>query len=80
MVLACVADCYQTSRPYRLRDTWKFCTAEQQNDSAYPVGRATIKKVLCTDRTGGQISTFVLLELSQIHAAVALHAVAHIPA
>ena len=45
---------------------------------AHPVGRVAVEEVLGADRTGGQISTLVLLELSQIHAAVALHAVAHI--
>lgn len=47
---------------------------------AYPVGGVAVKKVLCTDRAGGQISAFVGLELCQTHAAVALHAVSSIPA
>lgn len=46
----------------------------------HPVGGVAVKEVLCADRAGGQISALVLLELRQVHAAVALHAVAHIPA
>ena len=45
-----------------------------------PVGRIAVKEVLGTDRAGGQVSALVLLELSQVHAAVALHAVAHVSA
>lgn len=46
----------------------------------HPVGRVAVEKVLGTDWAGGQVSALVLLKLSQVHAAVALHAVAHIPA
>ena len=48
--------------------------------SAYPVGGIAVKKVLCTDRACGQVPALVGLELSQAHAAIALHAVPRIPA
>lgn len=54
--------------------------AQPSSAKAHPVGRVAIKKVLSTDRAGGQVSALVLLELRQVHAAVALHAVAHISA
>lgn len=46
---------------------------------AHPVRRVAVKQVLSADRASGQVAALVLLELSQVHAAVALHAVAHVP-
>ena len=45
---------------------------------AHPVRRVAIEEVLSADRTGGQVPALVLLELSQVHAAVTLHAVTHV--
>lgn len=50
------------------------------NKEPHPIRRITVKQILCADRAGGQVPAFVLLELSQVHAAVALHAVTHISA
>ena len=46
---------------------------------AHSVRRVAVKEVLGADRAGGQVPALVLLELSQVHTAVTLHAVAHIP-
>ena len=45
----------------------------------HPVRRVAVEEVLSADRARGQIPALVLLELSQVHAAVALHAVTHVP-
>ncbi len=45
----------------------------------HPVRRVAIEQVLSADRASGQVPALVLLELSQVHAAVALHAVTHVP-
>lgn len=50
----------------------------QMAADAYSVRGVAVKQVLGTDRTGGQVSALVCLELSQAHAAVALHAMSGI--
>ena len=52
----------------------------KQGVQAYPIRRVAVKKVLCTNRAGGQVLTLVGLELGQAHAAVALHAMPGVPA
>ena len=46
---------------------------------AHPVRRVAVEKVLSADWAGGQVPALVLPELGQVHAAVTLHAVAHVP-
>lgn len=45
---------------------------------AHPVGLAGIKEVLGADRARGDVAAGVLLEFSEVHAGVAVHAVASI--
>ena len=47
---------------------------------AHPVGLVAVEEVLCAHRARGQVPALVVRKLRQVHAAVALHAVARIQA